>query len=61
MYADVDGNIAYQSPGKLPIRAEGLVGDLPIEGWISSNDWQGYVPFEELLYCESNFWIYNYC
>jgi penicillin amidase len=48
LYADVDGNIAYQSPGKLPIRAEGLVGDLPIEGWISSNDWQGYVPFEEL-------------
>ena len=30
MYADVDGNIAYQSPRKLPIRAEGLVGDLPI-------------------------------
>jgi penicillin amidase len=50
LYADVDGNIAYQSPGKLPIRAEGLVGDLPIEGWISSNDWQGFVPFEELPY-----------
>ncbi len=50
LYADVDGNIAYQSPGKLPIRAEGLVGDLPIPGWLSENDWQGFVPFEELPY-----------
>ena len=50
LYADVDGNIAYQSPGKLPIRAEGLIGDLPIPGWLSENDWQGFVPFEELPY-----------
>ena len=50
LYADVDGNIAYQSPGKLPIRAEGLVGDLPIPGWLSENDWQGFVPFDELPY-----------
>ncbi len=50
LYADVDGNIAYQSPGKLPIRAEGLVGDLPIPGWLSENDWQGFVPFEDLPY-----------
>jgi len=50
LYADVDGNIAYQSPGKLPIRAEGLVGDLPIPGWLIENDWQGFVPFEELPY-----------
>jgi penicillin amidase len=48
LYADRDGNIAYQSPGKLPIRKEGLFGDLPIEGWISENDWQGFVAFEDL-------------
>jgi len=48
LYADRDGNIAYQSPGKLPIRREGLFGDLPIEGWISENDWQGFVAFEDL-------------
>jgi penicillin amidase len=48
LYADRDGNIAYQSPGKLPIRREGLFGDLPIEGWFSENDWQGFVAFEDL-------------
>ncbi len=48
LYADKNGNIGYQSPGLLPIRAEGQVGDLPIQGWLSENDWQGYVPFEEL-------------
>ena len=50
LYADVDGNIAYQSPGKLPMRAEGQLGDLPIPGWLSENDWLGFVPFEELPY-----------
>ena len=50
LYADIDGNIAYQSPGKLPIRANGLLGDLPIAGWLSENDWLGFVPFEELPY-----------
>lgn len=50
LYADIDGNIAYQSPGKLPIRAEGQLGDIPIPGWLSENDWLGFVPFEELPY-----------
>ena len=50
LYADIDGNIAYQSPGKLPIRAEGQLGDFPIPGWLSENDWLGFVPFEELPY-----------
>ena len=50
LYADIDGNIAYQSPGKLPMRAEGQLGDLPIPGWLSENDWLGFVPFEELPY-----------
>ena len=50
LYADIDGNIAYQSPGKIPIRADGLLGDLPIAGWLSENDWLGFVPFEELPY-----------
>ena len=50
LYADRDGNIAYQSPGKLPIRAKGHTGSLPQIGWLSENDWQGYVPFEELPY-----------
>ena len=50
LYADKDGNIAYQSPGKLPVRANGHKGDTPQIGWLSENDWQGYVPFEELPY-----------
>ena len=50
LYADRDGNIGYQSPGKLPIRRDGLYGDLPIEGWLSENDWQGFVDFEKLPY-----------
>ena len=50
LYADKDGNIAYQSPGKLPVRANAHKGDTPQIGWLSENDWQGYVPFEELPY-----------
>jgi len=50
LYADVEGNIAYQSPGLVPIRAAGHTGQYPIEGWFSSNDWRGFVPFESLPY-----------
>ena len=27
-----------------------MLGDLPIEGWLSENDWQGFVAFEDLPY-----------
>ncbi|MBK9715478.1 MAG: penicillin acylase family protein [Kouleothrix sp.] len=47
VYADVDGNIGYYAPGKLPIRASGD-GTLPAQGWTGADDWTGYVPFEEL-------------
>ncbi|KPV47998.1 penicillin amidase, partial [Kouleothrix aurantiaca] len=47
VYADVDGNIGYYAPGKLPIRAGGD-GRAPAEGWTGANDWTGYVPFAEL-------------
>jgi penicillin G amidase len=49
VFADVDGNIGYQMPGKLPIRGARL-GTVPVPGWISANDWDGYVPFDELPY-----------
>ncbi len=48
LYADVDGNIAYQMPGKIPIRMEGHDGMLPVPGWTGNYEWQGYIPFEEL-------------
>jgi penicillin amidase len=47
VYADVEGNIGYYAPGRLPIRAEGD-GALPAEGWSGKNEWTGWIPFEEL-------------
>jgi penicillin amidase len=47
IYADVNGNIGYQTPGNIPIRASGD-GLLPVPGWTGEYDWQGYIPFEEL-------------
>ena len=49
IYADVDGNIAYQMPGDIPIRADGD-GTLPVPGWTDEYEWTGYIPFEELPY-----------
>ena len=46
IYADTEGNIGYQAPGRLPIRGEGD-GWLPQPGWDSAYDWQGFIPFEE--------------
>ena len=48
-YADREGNIGYQAVGQIPIRPNGN-GRLPVEGWVSDNEWQGYIPFEELPY-----------
>ncbi len=50
LYADVDGNIGYQMPGNIPIRAKGHNGMLPVPGWTGEYEWQGYIPFEELPY-----------
>jgi len=47
VYADVDGNIGYQSTGKIPIRASGD-GSLPQNGSDNSHEWTGYIPFEKL-------------
>jgi penicillin amidase len=47
VYADVDGNIGYQTPGRIPIRAKGN-GQLPVPGWTGEYEWTGYIPFDEL-------------
>ena len=47
IYADVEGNIGYQAPGRLPIRGAGD-GWLPQAGWDSAYDWKGFIPFEDL-------------
>ena len=49
VYADREGHIGYQSPGRIPIRQAGNDGTMPVEGWVSANDWTGeYIPFDGL-------------
>ena len=48
IYADTLGNIGYQSPGRIPIRAKGD-GTLPVPGWTDEYEWTGFIPFDELL------------
>ncbi len=50
IYADVDGNIGYQMPGKIPMRPAGDDGKLPVPGWTGEHEWLGYIPFEDLPY-----------
>lgn len=50
VYADVDGNIGYQTPGNIPIRNPNHSGRLPVPGWTDEYEWQGYIPFNELPY-----------
>ena len=50
-YADVDGNIGFLAPGRIPIR-RGHCGErpgiMPQPGWEAGCDWQGFVPFDAL-------------
>ncbi|MBZ0282164.1 MAG: penicillin acylase family protein [Anaerolineae bacterium] len=48
IYADVEGNIGYQTPGRIPVRAEGHTGLLPVDGSTDQYEWLGYIPFDEL-------------
>ncbi len=52
LVADSDGNIAYQSPGKIPVRA-GYNGQWPVPGWDSRYRWTGYVPFASLPFVQN--------
>ncbi|SEG17412.1 penicillin amidase [Thermomonospora echinospora] len=47
VYADVDGNIGYQAPGRIPVRAKGD-GTWPVPGWTGEYEWTGYLDFDEL-------------
>ncbi len=47
VYADVDGNIGFYAPARVPIRKSGD-GRTPVAGWSGAYDWVGFVPFEEL-------------
>jgi penicillin amidase len=47
-YADVDGNIAYQSTARVPLRAPGHSGIEPVPGWTGQYEWQGFIPYEAM-------------
>ncbi len=47
VYADRQGNIGYQLPGRIPIRAKGN-GLLPVPGWTGEYEWVGEIPFDRL-------------
>jgi penicillin amidase len=49
VYADRDGNIGCMTTGRLPLREPGR-GHFPGPGWDGTNEWQGFVPPEELPY-----------
>jgi penicillin amidase len=47
VYADVEGNIGYQAPGRIPIRAAGD-GTRPVPGWTGEHEWVDTIPFDAL-------------
>jgi penicillin amidase len=47
VYADRAGNIGYQAGGRVPIR-RGFDGDAPLDGTSGNNEWEGYIPFEQM-------------
>ncbi|WP_406476800.1 penicillin acylase family protein [Streptomyces sp. NBC_01615] len=49
VYADTDGNIGYQLPGRIPTRGEGD-GSLPSPGWDSKYNWTGFIKQAGLPY-----------
>ena len=53
VYADVEGNIGYQLPGLIPVRAGAPTGDRIRDGASGEDEWTGYIPFEDLP------WQYN--
>jgi len=53
VFATTSGDIGYQAPGRIPIRANvpGVVpsdGTWPRPGWDSAYDWKGFVPAGEM-------------
>lgn len=49
VYADTAGNIGYQAPGRIPVRA-GHDGTVPVPGWTGAADWERFLAFDELPY-----------
>lgn len=47
VYADVEGNIGYIAPGRIPQRKKGD-GTWPVPGWDRDYEWGPMIPFDEL-------------
>src|SRR6185437_11684905 len=47
VYADVDGNIGFTAPARIPVRKAGD-GWMPVPGWTAEYDWTGFVPYADL-------------
>jgi len=47
IYADTSGNIGHQVAGRLPLRRT-FAGDVPVDGASGNNEWDGFIPFEQL-------------
>lgn len=50
VYADIDGNIGFIAPGRVPLRKpeNDLQGLAPAPGWDARYDWDGFIPFDAL-------------
>ncbi|MFE2266188.1 penicillin acylase family protein [Streptomyces griseosporeus] len=48
VYADTRNHIGYQLPGKIPTRAKGVNGSVPVPGWDSRYRWRGFLAFDKL-------------
>jgi penicillin amidase len=50
VYADIDGNIGFVAPARIPVRSpdNDLKGLAPAPGWDARYDWAGFIPFDEL-------------
>lgn len=53
VYADTAGNIGYQATARVPLRAPGHDGTVPVSGESGEHEWQGFIPFEEMPHAEN--------
>ncbi len=48
VFADIHGDIGYLNRGKVPIRNMANAW-LPVPGWTGEYEWQGFIPFDDLV------------
>jgi penicillin amidase len=48
VYADREGNIGYQLPGRFPVRPAAHTGFMPADGTTAADEWLGFIPYDSL-------------